>query len=481
MNSDLSDIATNGLTNAITKDGQTTITGALKGASGSVGAPSYSFSADLDSGMYRIGANNVGISVNATKILDIATTGMSVTGTLAVSGAQTFTGQASFPAGFLSGDGTVSLPAWSFTSDPDSGVYRIGANNIGVAVNAAKVLDISATGLGVTGTITATGTISSNGTVLAPQAQSAGMINGTIVESHAGNAVTFAIKTLAGADPSATDPVFVAFRNVTAATGNYVTLQITAALSLVVTSGSTLGTVSSNVPFKLWLVLFNDASTVRLGIINTVTGGATPTNIYPLGQFPIASSTAEGGAGGADSPAVFYTGTAVSSKAYVPIGYAAYETGQTTAGAWAASPTRLQLFGGGVPLPGATIQVIANSTTTAGTTTSATFVALTSGQTQAIVLTSATSLVRVTSIGTSNMSATAAGQVQIARGSTLIGNPIILATTTSGSAPAALMTLDFPQSASSQTYGFQGKTASGTLSYPATGSGAHLQIEEVWT
>src|SRR6185369_2750819 len=50
------------------------------------------------------------------------------------------------------GNGTVSLPEFTFTSDTDTGIYRIGANNLGVAVNAAKVLDVSATGLGVVGT-----------------------------------------------------------------------------------------------------------------------------------------------------------------------------------------------------------------------------------------------------------------------------------------------------------------------------------------
>lgn len=57
------------------------------------------------------------------------------------------------------GDGLVTLPAISFESDPDSGIYKIAANNIGVAVNAAKVLDISTAGLAVTGTISATGVV----------------------------------------------------------------------------------------------------------------------------------------------------------------------------------------------------------------------------------------------------------------------------------------------------------------------------------
>jgi len=333
VNSDLSDIATNGLTNAVTKDGQTVITGPFKGASGSVGLPMYSFSADTDCGMYRIGANNVGISVNATKILDIATTGLSVVGTVAPSTTVT------------NADGTVLLPSYTFASDLDSGVYRIGANNIGVAVNATKILDISTSGLNVIGTV------SSNGTAFAPLPQGVGMVNGTIVESHGSSAATFAIKTLAGADPSASDIVYFVFRNTTPGTGNYTVIQVTAALSITITNGSTVGTTNS-IPFKLWLVAFNDAGTVRLAFINNVSG----TNIYPLGQFPVASSTAEGGSGGADSPQVFYTGTAVTSKAYTILGYAAYESGMATAGAWTASPTRIELFGDRVPLPGSRIQ-----------------------------------------------------------------------------------------------------------------------------
>lgn len=358
MNSDLSDIATNGLTNAVTKDGQTTITGAFKGFSGSVGLPMYSFSADTDSGMYRIGANNIGLSVNATKILDIATTGLTVTGTLSSTG--TFS-----PVGvILAGDGTVSLPAYSFTTDPDSGVYRIGANNIGVAVNAAKVLDISTSGLNVIGTV------SSNGAAFSPTAQAAGMVNGTIVvtkDSPTSNAMTIAIKTLAGTDPSATDIVYFVFRNVTPATGNYVVLQVTAALSLTITSGSTLGVpVAANTQFKLWVEAFNDAGTVRLAVINNVSG----TDIYPLGQFPIASAVSEGGAGGADSAQVFYANATVTAKAYTILGYISFEVGLATVGTWTWSTApRVQLHGICVPLPGAVMPLSRTQTGASATGT----------------------------------------------------------------------------------------------------------------
>ncbi len=47
-------------------------------------------------------------------------------------------------------NGTVALPSIAFTSDTDTGIYRITTNNIGVAANGTKVLDIATTGLSVT-------------------------------------------------------------------------------------------------------------------------------------------------------------------------------------------------------------------------------------------------------------------------------------------------------------------------------------------
>lgn len=110
----------------------------LAGLNGTVALPAWSFSSDPDTGIYRIGANNIGVAVNGAKVLDVSATGLGVVGTT------------------LGGDGAVALPGFSFTSDPDSGLYRIGANNIGVAVNGAKVLDVATTGMTVVGAVDAT-------------------------------------------------------------------------------------------------------------------------------------------------------------------------------------------------------------------------------------------------------------------------------------------------------------------------------------
>lgn len=182
---------------------------------------------------------------------------------------------------------------------------------------------------------------------LAASALGFNLINGYLTAAVGSSALTIAIKTNAGTDPSATDPVLVMFRNVTAATGDYTVLSITAATSFVISSGSTMG-ASSGTAFKLWFVGFNDGGTFRLGAINCINSSS----IYPIGQFAIASATAEGGAGASDSAQTFYAGSAVSSKAYAILGYGLWSSGLTTAGTWDALPTRLQLFHSGVTLPG---------------------------------------------------------------------------------------------------------------------------------
>ncbi len=57
------------------------------------------------------------------------------------------------------GDGTEAVPSIHFADDLNLGIYRINTDNAGFSANGAKVLDISATGLGVTGTIITDATV----------------------------------------------------------------------------------------------------------------------------------------------------------------------------------------------------------------------------------------------------------------------------------------------------------------------------------
>lgn len=59
---------------------------------GTAGAPSYSFASDTDTGLYRIGADNIGLSLGGVKRWDFGTAGSTLTGTLTASGLATLSG-----------------------------------------------------------------------------------------------------------------------------------------------------------------------------------------------------------------------------------------------------------------------------------------------------------------------------------------------------------------------------------------------------
>ena len=185
-----------------------------------------------------------------------------------------------------------------------------------------------------------------------------------ISTSRSGNAETIALKTAAGTDPSGSDKIRIGFRDATAGTGAYSVLEISAATSIVISSGSTLGATSATA-FRLWLVGFNDGGTFRLGVIKC----ALTDGIYGLQDNVLESSTAEGGAGAADSSGVIYTGTAVTSKAMRVLGYLEYTL--TTAGTWGAAPSAINIYSHGDRLPGETVQIRRNQTgeTASGSTT----------------------------------------------------------------------------------------------------------------
>lgn len=153
--------------------------------------------------------------------------------------------------------------------------------------------------------------------------------NYTLTATVGSSALTVALKTKAGTDPSSTDPVTLAFRSATAATGDYTMVTATAATSVVVSSGSTLGH-SSAVATPIYVYAVNNGGTIEL---------AVSTKRFDDGT--VQSTTAEGGAGAADSATVMYSTTARTDK---PIRLLARLTSnQVTAGTWAAVPTEIAL------------------------------------------------------------------------------------------------------------------------------------------
>lgn len=81
----------------------------------------------------------------------------------------------------------------------------------------------------------------------------------------------------------------------------------------------------------------NNAGTIELAAVNIAGGN-------DLSETGVISTTAEGGAGAADSASVIYSTTARTSVAYRIIGY--IESTQATAGTWATAPSTIQGAGG---------------------------------------------------------------------------------------------------------------------------------------
>lgn len=307
----------------------------------------------------------------------------------------------------------------------------------------------------------------------------AALVNGTLSASVSGNALTIAVKTLAGADPSTNDPVLIAFRSATATSGTYVLREITGALSVTVPSGQAVGT-SNNVPFRFWVNAIDNSGTVELAVINCVVGGSSPTQIYPLAEQSLISTTA---IATAPNAAVFYSTAARSNKAYRVIGFVEYSSGLATAGTYGSAPSIAQLFGPGVKKPGDVVQTAFNSTLTPTQTTSNTFQSTSSAVT--LTPTSAANLMSIRTLGGATTNGTGTGAyVQIHRGSTALGAPSIVYSNSSltiGS--SGLDVLDAPGTTSSTTYTAKLKNTDGatTVGYPRSGNveGATMFVQEL--
>lgn len=94
---------------------------------GSAGAPAYTFTGDTTTGMYRVAANDLGFATNGTQRLH-----MSISGVVAT-------------VPFIAPDGTASAPSFSFTNNVGSGMYRVGADTIGFTTASTLKLSISDT------------------------------------------------------------------------------------------------------------------------------------------------------------------------------------------------------------------------------------------------------------------------------------------------------------------------------------------------
>ena len=164
----------------------------------------------------------------------------------------------------------------------------------------------------------------------------AALYNLSLVPTVATNALTMTVKSGDGATDLAVDNAgTVGQRSATATSGTSNIRNITANISLVISSGSTLGHVSATPAYIYWYLIDN-AGAQELAASSK-----------DFGMFGIVSTTAEGGVGAADSATVMYSGTARSNVPYRFIGRTT--DSQTAAGTWAAVPTLVELRAAGIP------------------------------------------------------------------------------------------------------------------------------------
>ena len=129
------------------------------------------------------------------------------------------------------------------------------------------------------------------------------------------------------------NPTTLDFRSATLTSGTVTTASIETAISLVVPSGATLGTVNATQSRIVVLAINNSAT--ELAVVN-LSGGNN------LDETTLISTTALSAA--ADSANVIYSTTARTNVPFRVVGY--IESTQATAGTWVTAPSTIQGMGG---------------------------------------------------------------------------------------------------------------------------------------
>jgi hypothetical protein len=297
----------------------------------------------------------------------------------------------------------------------------------------------------------------------------AGMSNGTFVASASAGTLTVVVKTLAGVDPSAGDPVYFYFRNATLAAGGYDRVAYTAAMSLVLGSTKTLGSRAFS---RLWLTVHNDAGTPRFGgfIASDANGFWCPQE-YLKYSTTVPDNTAK----------AFHSTTAIATAApWRLIGFCEWTSSQTP-GTWTV-PDILQLFTAGMKKPGDVVQsssiVPASQTNISGNAPTATVIAISITPTSAanpIKVSAATSLYQATSGFT--IGARLRRGVSVAFGSQMECYSGAGGVSTSG----AMIGVDNPNSISAQTYTVYvtGNNVSASGVIPLTSDTSFISADEL--
>jgi hypothetical protein len=148
MNANLAEVAA-ALTDSASRSGAGGFTAPVRGADGTAAAPAYSWTNDTNTGFYRIGADDVGLSIGGTKLWEQTSAGMIESGTLQVTGLVTASGlQISTGVGGVSKNGGADM--WVGTADAfdvvfmTSNVERVRLSSTGgMALNSNRITGVA--------------------------------------------------------------------------------------------------------------------------------------------------------------------------------------------------------------------------------------------------------------------------------------------------------------------------------------------------
>lgn len=394
--------------------------------------PSYSSSLEANSGWYRNNTQDWRLSINGVDVLQCTGTGggtPSVINVLSpnalqVAGVPVATGSAVTATGAITNG---HIAQWASSTTIQDG---------GVLGSLAALSSVKAS------------TLDSGGSALDQWA----LTNLSLAVTVGSNLLTVTLNGANGSTPSSSNPVLVNFQD---NAGNPVPISIQAATSIAThttgNSGDTLGT-TNNVPFRVWVALFNNGGTAVLALINY----SDATHIYPFNEFGVASTTPfnTGTLAG-----VFYTpfGTTLSGKQFRIIGCLNYETALATAGTYNNPPDTVRLLTPGVKKPGDVVQVVYFQTASGSSLTGS---AAATNITSSITPTSKANLIQVnsTAVASAGISGTSTSQVsaQVRRGtSTSIGEQQAVGIGNSAGVVSATLSfdiLDAPGVSASQAY-----------------------------
>lgn len=244
------------------------------------------------------------------------------------------------------------------------------------------------------------------------------------------------------------DP-FLEFRDPISANGDLFFRPIPNGGQFIINSGSTFAT-ANNIPFRLWVLGFDNGGGITLGAFQSVTGGASPTAIAPLDESAVQTTT---GGNGGNSAATFYAAQTLTGRPFRILGYLEWSAGLATAGVWNAKPTKIQLFGPGIKKPGDALQATLSTNSTADTGTASTAYVNNSSSAGSITPTSAINLVLVNFSATLTATGANFAYCRVIRGtagSVQIG--VSSSSNNSTTSGVSIVGFDAPGTTSSQTY-----------------------------